>query len=300
MALRLGLALRLAVLGGGALAVLAGAPEIAHAQAGKKAPPGKDPKLAEAKRLFDEGSEAYGNGRYEDAVKAWEKSYELSGKPLIFESIASAYERLGNKKKAREYLAKWRDEAPKAERDQLDARLKNLDARIAAEDAAEAARKAEEDKRKAEKDAADQKAKDAEKAKGESRGGNLKIALAVGGVGVLAAGVGIALDAVAAGQRPDAKTVCGTASGKTLCKESAKGSIESSSTLAVVGDVSWIAGAALVATGVTLFFVLPSPAGPAKSGASEPPKQARPPERWISVGPWVGGERGGAVVRGSF
>src|SRR4051794_299028 len=104
MALRLGLVVRLAAAGGGALAGLAGAPESALAQPGKKAPPAKDPKLAEAKKLFDEGSEAYGNGRYEDAVKAWEKSYELSGKPLIFESIASAYERLGNKKKAREYL----------------------------------------------------------------------------------------------------------------------------------------------------------------------------------------------------
>src|SRR5262245_16617948 len=92
--------LRLAVMASGALAVMAISPQAVHAQAkdkdkDKKPPAAKDPKLAEAKKLFDQGSEAYADGKYEDAVNLWLKSYDLSGKPLIFESIGNAYERMG-------------------------------------------------------------------------------------------------------------------------------------------------------------------------------------------------------------
>ncbi len=78
-----------------------------------KKPPSKvDPRLAEAKRLFEEGAAAYATGSYDQAIKSWEKSYEISQKPLIFESIANAWERLGDARKARENLARWRDSAP--------------------------------------------------------------------------------------------------------------------------------------------------------------------------------------------
>src|SRR6478672_10379905 len=98
----------------------------------KKAPTGKpDGKNNEAKKLFDDGAAAYTQGNYEAAIDAWTKAYDISKKPLIFESIANAYERLGEAKKAREYLSKWRDVAPKDEQDLLDARIKNLDARVA-------------------------------------------------------------------------------------------------------------------------------------------------------------------------
>ena len=68
---------------------------------GKKKPGGKsDPKLEEAKRLFDEGAKHYGEGNYEKAIEAWEMSLDLSKKELINESISNAYERLGQPKKA--------------------------------------------------------------------------------------------------------------------------------------------------------------------------------------------------------
>src|ERR1700761_6593550 len=117
---------------------LAGAPP---ALAQPKKPAGKvDPKLAEAKHLFEEGAAAYAQGSYDAAIRAWELSYDLSQKPLIFESIANAWERLGDAKKAREALAKWRAHAPPEEQELLDARLRNLDARVARDE--EAARKA--------------------------------------------------------------------------------------------------------------------------------------------------------------
>src|SRR5690349_7581471 len=131
-------------------------PAIAAAQPHKTAAPKTDPKLAEAKRLCDEGADVYSKGDYEQAIDAWQKSYDLFKGPLIFESIANGYERLGDPRKAREYLKKWREVAPKEEWELLDERIKNLDARIQREDevaaqkaaADEAARKAQAEKDK--------------------------------------------------------------------------------------------------------------------------------------------------------
>lgn len=301
-AVHLATMLRLAALAAPALALAAtAAPGAAHAQ-----PKKKDPKLAEAKKLFDQGSDAYADGRYEDAVKAWEKSYELSGKPLIFESIANAYERLGDKKKAREYLARWRAEAPQAEREQLDARIKNLDARIAAADAAEAERKAQEEKKKASSAAAEKARKDEAKARASARSTRLVAGIAVGGVGVLAVGAGIVMGAVGAGQRPDPNTFCASSGDRTLCKSSARDAIEGSSSLTLAGDVTWIAGAVLAATGGVLLVTLPdAPPAAGKEGGDdaappEVPKDARAPRRWVSVTPIVGPSSGGLGVTGTF
>jgi tetratricopeptide (TPR) repeat protein len=273
-------------------------PAAAHAQAGKKGAKDKDPKLAEAKKLFEQATEAYGAGRYEDAVRDWLKSYELSGKPLIFESIANAYERLGDKQKAREYLTKWRAEAPREEHQQLDARIKALDERIAAAEKAEAARKEEEAKRQAEGSGA---AKAEREAKEKARSTRLVLALATGGAGVLAVGAGIAVAAVGAGQRPDPEQACAKAGDQTLCKSSAKDAIESSSTLTLAGDITWIAGAVLVAAGGALLITLPP--APGKEGGktgSKGPANAAQAGRWISVAPVVGVDGGGVGLRGQF
>ena len=286
------------------------APATAAAQ-GKKPPPAKeppkDPKIVEAKKLFDDGSAAYTDGRYEDAIKAWEKSYELSGKPLIFESIASAYERLGDKKKAREYLAKWREAAPKEEHDQLDARIKNLDARIAAEGAAEAARKEKEEKERAEREAREKanpsqpKESDLDKA----RASRMKLVLGVGGAGVVAVLAGVALDVVATVQRPSTNTDCIANGGKTICRESAKGAIESSGTLALVGDITWITGAVLAGAGAALYFTMPKDGAAAgkeadKAPPADPTKTSKSSPRWVSVAPIVGPTGGGIGIRGTF
>jgi len=110
-----------------------------------------DPKMAEAKRLFDEGAKAYGEGSYEGAIEAWLMSFEISKRELICENIANAYERLGKPKEARDYLTRWRAVAPQDERETLDARIKNLEERIAREEAEEKQRQAEREKREREK-----------------------------------------------------------------------------------------------------------------------------------------------------
>jgi len=243
-----------------------GAAPVALAQPRK--PPGHvDPRLAEAKRLFEEGASAYATGNYDQAIKAWEKSYEISQKPLIFESIANAWERLGDARKARDNLARWRDAAPPEERDLLDARLKNLDARVARED--EAASKAAADK--AARDAAD--AHDRAEAEAGSRRPWLPGAV-VGGVGLAAVIAGVAVDVVANGKRP-AASLCTMSGGLTLCNVAAEGPITQSNRMAIAGDATWIAGAVAIAAGAVLVIVRrPGPVNAPVTGQSTSASQA--------------------------
>lgn len=213
----------------------------------KKAGGKLDPKMAEAKRLFDEGAKSYGEGNYEKAIESWQMSFEISKKDLICENIANAYERLGKPKEARDYLKRWRAAAPEDERETLDARIKNLDERISREEAADQQRKAEDDKR--EKERREREAAAAEVA-GSSPISVPGIVLA--GVGVGAVGAGVVLDVVANGKRPDETKVCRRAGDKQLCLASEKQSIETSNRLAFVGDVLWIGGAVAAAAGTVL------------------------------------------------
>jgi len=210
-----------------------------NAAAGKK-PTAKQ--LAEAKRLFEKGAELYGKGSYEQAIEAWEMSYELSKKELILESIANAYERLGQAENAREYLARWREAAPPEEHADLDARLKNLDDRIAREKAS---------KEKAEQDKRDGGGGDA--GGGATEGGGIFVpGLVMAGLGAGIAVTGGVLDIVAATRRPDEAAVCGPVGDKQLCRASARSDIETSNRLAIAGDVLLFGGAAVAAVGVVL------------------------------------------------
>lgn len=256
-------------------ACLAAAPPAA-AQ-GRK-PQGKqlDPRLAEAKRIFDDGAAAYGAGNYEEAIRLFEQSYAISQKPLIFESLANAWERLGNARKARDNLARWREAAPPEERDLLDARIRNLDARLAREDAAAqaatAAQAAREDKLRA---AAVQPVDARPWLPGAI----------VGGAGVVAIVAGVAVDAVAAKDRP-ASSACKTTGMGTFCMSSASGAIATSNRMAIAGDVTWIVGAAAVATGAVLVVLR----RPKQDAAPSPP----PPAAYLAPLP------GGVMLGGSF
>lgn len=225
------------------------APPAVAAPHGKKPAKTADAKRAEAKAYFDAGADLYDKGDYEGAIASWQLSYDLSKKPLIFESMSNAYERLGDAKKAREYLARWREAAPEVERPRLDERLKNLDARIAREEQAEEAREAEEAARRAR----EQKAL-APPPPPKAELGPPLLGLGLVGVGSIAVAVGVTLDVVAAGKRPDASTACKASGASTLCLASARDAITSSSTLATAGDVTWILGGIAAASGAALLL----------------------------------------------
>jgi hypothetical protein len=264
-------------------ASLAAAPASAQP---RKPPPSKvDPRLAEAKRLFEDGAAAYAQGNYDGAIKLWEQSYEISQKPLIFESIANAWERLGDARKARDALAKWRAFAPPEERDLLDARIRNLDARVTRED--EAAAKAAADK------AASDAAVAAQLQQLHQREARPWLPGAItGGAGLLLVIGGVAVDIVANGKRPD-PSLCKTSNGMTLCQSSASGPISTSDHLALAGDITWAVGAAAVAAGVTLILVRRNPPAAAPD-AAPPPAAAAPPAAWLAPMP------GGLSLNGRF
>jgi len=61
----------------------------------------------EAERLYTEGQTAYDAKRYDEAVKAWERSYELSRLPALVFNIAQAYRLRGSCTKAVETYRKF-------------------------------------------------------------------------------------------------------------------------------------------------------------------------------------------------
>jgi tetratricopeptide (TPR) repeat protein len=236
-----------------ALVVTPAAPALAQ----PRRPPAAKPeaKNNEAKKLFDDGAAAYTQGNYEAAIEAWSKAYEISKKPLIFESIANAYERLGEAKKAREYLAKWRDVAPKDEQDLLDARIKNLDARVIRDEELETARKVE-----AEKSGRAEEERNRQRAPGGGGGTSVPGVVLIG-VGGAAVAVGVTLDIIAGIRRPAPDTACKTVDTGQICKSSSRDAISSSNTLALAGDILWIVGAAAAVGGAALVITHKPPAG---------------------------------------
>jgi tetratricopeptide (TPR) repeat protein len=249
---------------------------------GKKKPGSKpDPKMEEAKRLFDEGAKHYSEGDYEKAVEAWEMSYDISKKELIWLSIANAYERAGQPKKALENLAKWRGVAPEEEHSMLDARIKNLEERVAREEQIEKDR--QEQKRK------EQEQKELERQRQlQASAGLPVIGIALAGAGAAMVIGGVVLDVVAVGKRPAEEEACRAAGDRQVCRASQQDAIKTSNTLAYVGDVLWITGGVAAAAGIVLIVT--------QSGPSKPKADATA----LKVTPIMGPTGAGVFVGASF
>jgi tetratricopeptide (TPR) repeat protein len=69
---------------------------------------------SEAERLYNEGQTAYDAKRYDDAIAAWTRSYELSHLPALVFNIAQAYRLAGNCEKAVESYKKLVELDPKS------------------------------------------------------------------------------------------------------------------------------------------------------------------------------------------
>lgn len=86
---------------------------------------------ARARELYDNGATLYDEGRYEDAIAAWEEAYRLSNRPTLLFNIAQAEERLGRYREALDHLNRYRAFASSNERETLDRRIANLERRLA-------------------------------------------------------------------------------------------------------------------------------------------------------------------------
>ena len=60
-----------------------------------------------AKQFYLNGKMLFEEGRYEEAIIAWEKAYESSEKPVILYNIAVAYEKLESYQQAIDTLYRY-------------------------------------------------------------------------------------------------------------------------------------------------------------------------------------------------
>ncbi len=215
-----------------------------------------------ARELYDNGALLYEEGRYEDAIQAWQEAYRISKKPLLLFNIANAQERIGQWRPALETLNRYRAFASADEREVLDRRMKNIERRVAELEVEEAERR---------------KAEEAEAARLKEEGTSASTATPLVtvsttsttpavtplrglGVGLLAgglagAGAGGGLYGAALSRRQDIEASCREAGGTLYCPQSAQALEAEEADLSLAGDVALIAGGAVAGTGLVLMIV---------------------------------------------
>ena len=250
--------------------------------------PGTEAADARARELFQNGALLYDEGRYEDAIVAWEEAYRLSPRPLLLFNMANAMERLARWEDALAMLNRYRAFAGAEERDTLDRRMRNIERRVEElkrnereeQLAREAAAKKAEDERLAAERAAAEKAA-AERAANESGGdgggrvdkprssnrhsssgsgtaggqrgpnpaGVILLGVGLGGVGVGGVFGGLALQA-----RDEAGALC-TVEDPVLCPATAADPLGLDARWSLASDISLVAGGAVAATGLVITIV---------------------------------------------
>ncbi|HTU63997.1 MAG TPA: hypothetical protein VMF89_36275, partial [Polyangiales bacterium] len=84
--------------------------EGAYAQAS----PGVSERDVQARRLFEQGREAYSDGRYRDAWAYFHEAYQLSGRPELLFNIGQTADRLGQEGDALRAFSMYLERLPAA------------------------------------------------------------------------------------------------------------------------------------------------------------------------------------------
>ncbi|GDX83228.1 hypothetical protein LBMAG42_50390 [Deltaproteobacteria bacterium] len=218
---------------------------VAHAQEGTD---------LRARELYATGVTFYEEGRYEDAVAAFEEAYRLSNRPALLFNIANAQERCGRWSDALDVLSRYRAHAPPEEQETLDRRISNLERRIAEGKEAPPVPVVV---------AAPQPVPPASTAAPATLLRPLPLAIA--GAGVLSLGVGAVLGASALAAHEEADAACVfNAGGSAVCKAQAADPLAREAGNAMGADVLFIVGAVGVGAGTAL--ALWGPGGPLSVG----------------------------------
>ena len=267
---------------------------------------GKPSSLArrrEAKRLYNQGRLAYREGNYEEAILKWQESYRISGHPLIYTSIANAYERLGKYPQALAALSKYRKAAPRREHKTLDARLESLRDRVEREEREEKKRREERQKRELALKQAEQSREKAkqkrQREKQEARAATRQrlrwIGWPMAGTGAALVVTGVSLGAVAASRRVDPNEACNQSGNALLCSAASADDIRSSNQLATIGDALWISGSVLAVGGASLLFFALRDDGGEKENKSAASRSIQ-----ATVSPYGNSHGAGLMVVGRF
>jgi hypothetical protein len=244
---------------------------------------GRDPNVQAVEALTNQAYELTTQNKYSEAIGAYMKAYEISHAGAILFNIATIYDRkLHERALAMEYFRRYlqaTDAVPDFARKAAE-RLSELKA----EDAAEArTRSSVQVTAPAAAQTIDTTFPTASPPPPETGPSPLKpIGIVVGAAGIVGIGTSLVLGAVAKSKNSDANqsctaTSCSTMQGVTL--EHQAGDFATAST------VTFIAGASLLAVGVTLFLVAPRSSSSAGS---------------ITVAPTVGASSGGLRLEGAF
>ncbi|MBX3275860.1 MAG: tetratricopeptide repeat protein [Sandaracinaceae bacterium] len=236
----------------------------------------QDARVTEARGAFEQAEEHFEAGRFAEAARRYERSYELlreAGRPtapLVLFNIGSAYDRAGQVERAREAYARFVEEAPRDLPDILQ-RIAEAEQRLAALSpaAAEPTRDAP--------DARDATPREAAAAPSGSSGPDLTGPLVLFGVAgaslvVLAIGGGLAI-----GENDRLGESCG-ATGE--CTDAQLGDLRA---FTAVADVGWITAA--LAGAVAIGWLVAALA----SGDERPA---------ASLTPWITPHAGGVALAG--
>lgn len=224
---------------------------------------------------FQAGASYYEAGDYEDALREFERAWELSQRAELFFNLSLCHQQLGHLPEAIDYLARFLSEVENIEnRANLERRLENLRERQAEAEAEAAAQPDQADE-------ADDEPSLATPSPAPGAGPNVGAiaSFAAAGVGVVMLGVGGGLALAEKGDLEDRG--CPDATDGEPCDVSA---LRTRAAIADVGLGLTVVGAAL---GVVLLLV----------GGGEDDPEA---EAGLRLDPWMGRTGGGAVVRGAF
>lgn len=199
---------------------------------------------ARARELYENGSILYEEGRYEDAIAAWEEAYRLSGRPLLLFNTANALERLGRYDEAMTLLQRYRAYAPAEEREILDRRIRNLETRI------------DDQKERSAAAPVVATAPPPAPAVAPERHPVRVAPLILGGIGVVGLGFGTGFGVSALGARSDAAANCTTVNDVNWCTDLAADALERDGRSSLLSDISFGVGTLGVA-GAVVTALLP-------------------------------------------
>jgi len=227
-------------------------------------PPGKKVSKkddAHARRLYKKGDRAYAEGRYEDAVAAFEKAYALSGRSLLLFNLGNAYERLQRYQDAADALERYLPDAKPHEQDALEKRIANLKQR------AEQQQKEKEEKERAAKKRREQAAKPPAPPPPAEAASSPTLGYVLLGTGGAALAVGGVFGALALSARHDENPDCADSTLGRFCTTTANAAISRDRNYSLVADIGF--GVGIAAAGVGAYLVLTSSDGKEDTGSRE-------------------------------
>lgn len=223
-----------------------------------------------ARELFLKGDAAYAEGRYEEALAAFQEAYDLSGRPQLLFNISNSLERLGRYQEAVDALDKYLASGKAKDRDVVQKRLTNLKKRVE-DQKKEQEKLAKEEEEKRQREEAERKKREEAaggaaqgNGHGNNGGGNVVVTpekpsgsivpwVLIGGGGAVLA-TGAVFGILALGARSDAKSGCADAPSGHLCDADARSALDRETTFGLVADIGIVAGLALGGIGTYMLL----------------------------------------------